>query len=211
MIVHGEPLVSVVTPVYNGAAYLKECIESVLAQTYSNWEYVIVNNCSTDTTLQIAEEYARKDRRIHVHDNGTFVGVMENHNIGLSLISTHSKYSKIVCADDFIFHDCIRRLVDLAEAHPSVALVGSYSIAGKKVMWDGLEYETNVVNGREISRATLLGGPYVFGSPTSLLYRSDLIRKTKAFYPTSSPHADTTACYQSLEESDFGFVHQVLS
>ena len=46
-----QPLVSVVTPVYNGQAYLAECIESVLAQSYSNWQYTVVNNCSTDATL----------------------------------------------------------------------------------------------------------------------------------------------------------------
>ena len=48
--------VSVVTPVYNGAEFLAECIESVLAQTYTNWNYTIVNNCSTDETLAIAQK-----------------------------------------------------------------------------------------------------------------------------------------------------------
>ncbi len=208
---HEQPLVSVVTPVYNGEEFLAECIESVLAQSYSSWEYIIVNNCSTDGSLEIALDYAKKDSRIRVHSNGQFVGVMENHNIALRLISPRSKYCKVVCADDWIFPDCLRQLVELGEANPSVGLVGSYSLAGKKVMWDGLEYERKVVNGSEISRATLLGGPYVFGSPTSLLYRADLVGKSKAFYPNSSPHADTTACYQALEHSDFGFVHQVLS
>ena len=54
-----EPLVSVVTPVYNGEKYLEECIESVLNQTYKNWEYIILNNCSTDRTLEIAEQLSK--------------------------------------------------------------------------------------------------------------------------------------------------------
>jgi glycosyltransferase involved in cell wall biosynthesis len=208
---HEQPLVSVVTPVYNGDPYLAECIESVLAQTYSNWEYILVNNCSTDRTLEIALSYAKKDSRIRVHTNDLFVGVMENHNIGLNLISPTAKYCKVVCADDFMFPECLARLVDFAEANASVGLVGSYSLAGKKVMYGGLEFEKKVVNGSEICRDTLLGGPYVFGCPTSLLYRADLIRKTKTFYPNSSPHCDTTACYQSLAHSNFGFVHQILT
>jgi len=211
MSLRDEPLVSVITPTYNMGSYLAECIESILGQTYQNFEYIIVNNCSTDRTLEIALDYAKKDKRIRVHNNTEFVGVMENHNIALSLISPKAKYCKVVCADDFIFPECLTKMVELADANPSVGLVGSYSLAGKKVMHSGLEYERQVVSGREICRATLLGGPYVFGCPTSLLYRADLVRRTKTFYPNSSPHCDTTACYQSLEDSDFGFVHQVLS
>ena len=206
-----KPLVSVATPVYNGEEFLTECIESILSQTYQNFEYIIVNNCSTDRSLDIALDYAKKDARIRIHTNKEFVGVMENHNIALSLISPDAKYCKVVCADDFIFPECLARMVELAEAHPAVSLVGSYSVVGNKVMNQGLVYERKVVSGKEICRATLAGGPYVFGSPTTLLYRADLVRKTKSFYPNSSPHCDTTACYQSLEDSDFGFVHQVLS
>ena len=68
MSTRNEPLVSVVTPVYNGADFLEECIESVLKQTYGNFEYLIVNNCSKDRTLDIALSYAQKDSRIRVHD-----------------------------------------------------------------------------------------------------------------------------------------------
>ena len=50
-----QPLVSVVTPFYNTADYLGECIESVLRQTYENWGYVLVDNCSTDGLSEIAE------------------------------------------------------------------------------------------------------------------------------------------------------------
>ncbi len=213
-----EPLVSVVTPVYNGALYLRECIESVLAQTYSNWEYIIVNNCSTDGTLQIAEEYARNDTRIQVHSNDELLPIIANHNRAFRLISRQSKYCKQVSADDWIFPECLTRMVAVAEANPSVGIVGSYQLSGAgadgrrwQVRWDEIPYPSAVTSGREVSRSQLLGGPYVFGSPTSLLYRSDLVRAQDDFFPNASPHADTSACYQCLEHSDFGFVHQVLS
>ncbi len=205
------PLVSVITPVYNGADFIEECIESILKQSYGNFEYIIVNNCSKDATLAIAQEYARKDSRIKVHDNVDFVGVIENHNNAFKMMSPEAKYCKVCSADDWLYPECLAQMVALAEENPSVGMVGSYSIAAERILWTGLEYERKVVNGRELCRASLLGGPYVFGSPTSLLYRADLIRESEAFYPSRSPHADTSACYESLEHSDFGFVHQVLS
>ena len=131
------PLVSVLTPVYNGAKYLAECIESVLNQTYTNFEYIIVNNCSTDGTLEVAREYARKDPRIRVHDNETFVGVIANHNIAFGLMSPAAKYAKVVSGDDFIFPNCLTRLVDLAEASPSVGIVGCYQLSGSHIRWQG--------------------------------------------------------------------------
>src|SRR5690349_12438950 len=111
-----QPLVSVLTPVYNGAAYLVECIESVLRQTYQNYEYIIVNNCSTDGTLEIAEKYAAADGRIRVHTNNKFVGVIDNHNIAFSQMSPSARYCKLVSADDAIFPRCIEQMVLLAEA-----------------------------------------------------------------------------------------------
>jgi glycosyltransferase involved in cell wall biosynthesis len=213
-----EPLVSVVTPVYNGALYLRECIESVLAQTYSNWEYTIVNNCSTDATLQIAEEYARKDRRIHVYSNEALLPIIANHNRAFRLISPESKYCKVVSADDWLFPECIARMVDLAEAYPSVGIVGSYQLSGSgsnwrawHVRWSELPYPSSVIPGREVCRLHLLGISYVFGTPTSVLYRSVQVRGQEEFYPNSTAEADTSACYKYLQNTDFGFVHQVLS
>ncbi len=87
MSMQNQPLVSVVTPVYNGEKYLSECIESVLSQTYQNWEYVIVNNCSDDRTLAIAEEYQRRDSRIRVYSNETLLPIIASHNRAFGLIS----------------------------------------------------------------------------------------------------------------------------
>lgn len=218
MNMHEEPLVSVVTPVYNGGAFLEECIVSVLKQTYRNYEYIIVNNCSTDQTLEIATNYAKRDNRIRVHSNNEFVAVIENHNIAFRLISSNSKYCKVVCADDLLFPECIAQMVGVAEANPSVGIVNSYQVSGSGSNWRQwrvtcaeFPYPSTVISGREVCRSHLLGGPYVFGAPSSILYRSDLIKRQNSFYPNSTPHADTSACYKYLQNSDFGFVHQVLS
>ena len=215
---NNEPLVSVVTPVYNGGPYLRECIDSVLCQTYSNWEYTIVNNCSTDQTLSIAEQYARQDPRIRVTSNDVLLDVISNHNRAFGLISPQSKYCKVVSGDDWLFPECLMRMVALAEANPSVGLVGSYQLSGAgtdwaawRIRWAQLPYPSPVIPGREICRLQLLGGPYVFGTPTSLLYRADLVRAHERFYPNLTSEADTSACYKQLQWSDFGFVHQVLS
>lgn len=215
-----EPLVTVVTPVYNGDSFLAECIDSVLAQTYKNYEYIIVNNCSTDRSLEIASRYAEKYGRVRVHTNKTFVGVIENHNIAFSLMSPMAKYCKVVSADDFIFSDCIERLVQCAEENPSAGIVGSYQLSGRYVKWQGFQYPRAVFSGAKLSRSFLLmqqafiGSQPIFGfgTPTSLLYRADLVRENMGqFYPNSSPHADTSACFKYLQKRDFGFVYQVLS
>lgn len=211
MKINVQPLVSVITPVYNCEKYIAECIESVLAQTYTNWEYIIVNNCSTDRTLEIAQKYARKDSRISIYNNKDFLSVIQNHNHAFQKISLESKYCKVVQADDWLFPECIEKMVGIAESNPTVGIVGSYRLEETKVSCDGLSYPSTVVSGKEICRSSLLGGPYIFGSPTTLLIRSDLIRSHKYFYNEKNLHADVEACYAVLKDYDFGFVHQVLS
>lgn len=210
-----EPLVSVVTPVYNGAEYLAECIESVLAQTYTNWEYIIVNNCSKDATLEIAQEYAKRDSRIRVVDSTEFRKVIGNHNYAFSLISPESKYTKVVSADDVVFPDCITQLIRLAEAHPSIGIVASYQLSGGDDEWvvrcNGLPYWQTVVSGKEICRRYLTRGQNLFGAPTSVIYRSDMVRANSEFYPNPRAEADVSCCIKHLKDTDFGFVHQVLS
>jgi len=206
-----NPLVSVVTPVYNGEAYLRECIESVLAQTYTNWDYTIANNKSTDRTVEIASEYAARDPRIRVWNSDSLVPVIANYNNAFRQISPASKYCKVVAADDWLSPDCIEQMVGLAEENPSVAIVGAYGLVGKKVEWQGLPYPSRRVSGREVCRARLLGGAYIFGTATTLLYRSDIVRSRHAFFNESNLHSDSEACLEFLEHNDFGFIHQILT
>ncbi|MBK9132729.1 MAG: glycosyltransferase [Gammaproteobacteria bacterium] len=204
-------LVSIVTPVYNGEAYLAQCIESVLGQTYHNWEYIIVNNCSTDGTPAIVERYARRDSRIKVHGTDSLLSAVENHNFAVARMDPASVYCKILHADDWLFPECLERMVGVAVSNASVGIVGSYNLVGKTVRCDGLPYPDAVIPGREAGRLALLGKAYPFYSPSSTMIRSDLVRARASFYDPTKMHADVELMYELLQEQDFGFVHQVLT
>jgi glycosyltransferase involved in cell wall biosynthesis len=207
------PFVSVVTPFYNTEAYLEECITSVIRQTYTNWEYILVNNCSTDRSAEIAEHYAAQyPEKIRLHHNSTLLTQIENYNHALRLISVESEYCKFVQADDFLFPNCVSSMVELAEAHSSVGIVSAYELEGDEVRLDGLPYPSPEVPGRQVCRLYFLTGKYLFGTPTSLLMRSELIRSRVPFYEEQyAPFEDGHACFDLLKRRNFGFVHQVLT
>jgi glycosyltransferase involved in cell wall biosynthesis len=218
-----EPFVSVVTPVYNGEAFISECIESVLAQTYQNFEYLIVNNCSTDRTSEIINKYAKLDSRIRIHNNVNFLTSLQNQNFSMTLISPLSKYCKVVHADDWLFPECIAEMVKLAETDDSIGVVGSFMLKGSYVLCDvlpppkggiGNQYPTRVFSGRDTCRHDLYrsGRHTVFGNPTSILLRSAIILNRKEpFYDEQHMFMDTDACYRILQQCNFGFIYQVLS
>jgi glycosyltransferase involved in cell wall biosynthesis len=206
-----KPLVSVLTPVYNGEKFLEQCIRSILAQTYSNFEYIIVNNCSTDKTVEIAQAFARQDPRIRIHNNTKFLSVVDNHNNAFSLISEGAKYCKIVGADDWLYPNCISELVRVAEEYPTVGMVTSYVLVGSRVGWDGLPFPSTFMKGRDVCRLRLLKGVKVFGGPSASLLRASVVKERQPFYKVGNYHGDTEAYLDLLQEHDFGYVHQVLS
>jgi glycosyltransferase involved in cell wall biosynthesis len=207
------PLVTVVTPFHNTREFLSECIESVLGQTYQHWEYVLVDNCSTDGSSELAANFAfRFPEKIRLIRTQSFLSQVQNYNFAVSCVSPSSKYCKMVQADDWLFLDCIRSMVEVAEAHPSVGIVGAYELAGELVDMDGLPYPSTEVLGRDVCRLYFMKHKYVFGTPTSLLMRSELIRSRVPFYEEQyAPFEDAHACFDLLRTWNFGFVHQVLT
>jgi glycosyltransferase involved in cell wall biosynthesis len=206
------PRVGVVTPFYNTREHLAECIESVLAQTYQNWEYVLVNNYSTDGSEEIAQQYAQRfPKKIRVIQPESFLDQVPNYNFGLRSVSSANKYSKMVQADDWIYPECLEHMVALAESDPKIAIVSSYRLKGKRVLGEGLPYTKFVLEGPEICRLQLRTGIFAFGTPTTMLYRSAIISKTEPFFDENSFYDDTDSCYRILHDGKFGFVHRVLS
>ncbi len=201
--------VSVLTPVYNGEQYLTSCIEGVLAQTHRNFTLTIVDNRSTDSTPDIAEGFARADSRIRYIRHEEFVDVTENHNRAFRIVDADSAFVKIAQADDLLFSECLEKMVDLAVRSPKVGLVGGYRLCNSLVELVGLPFPHSVASGEAILRQSLLGGPYVTGSPNSLLYRADLVRHRTPFFDPEFAHADTEAAYWAFTQADFALVHQV--
>jgi glycosyltransferase involved in cell wall biosynthesis len=206
-----EPFVSIVIPFYNSAEYLDESIHSILSQTYSNWELILANNCSTDGSLEICRKFAQQDTRIRIVDSEDFLPQVPNYNRALTFISGDSKYCKVVQADDWIFPDCITRMIAIAEEYPSVAIVGAYAQLENQVYLYGLPYNRPFFTGREVCRKFLLEHIYVFGTPNSILMRADLVRSRTPFYDEDSPFEDAEICFELLKDHDFGFVNQVLT
>jgi len=209
----GRPLVSILTPVYNGAAYLRPCIESVLQQTYQDFEYVIVDNCSSDDTPAIVREYAERDPHIRVVTNEAVAGIIENHNIAFSEMSPRATYCKVVQADDWIYPECVEKFVQLCEASPTVTLASAFRIDGDKVGLRGLLPESrSVFSGREIVRDFFFDiRRDMFGSPTSYFLRAKQVRDDPPFFNPRNIYADVEGCIKILREGDFGFIHEVLT
>ena len=141
--------------------------------------------------------------------------MIENHNITFRQISPDSAYCKPLAGDDMMLPECLERMVDVAERYPSVAFVGAYGIFSRSEMGvycRGVQYPQAVLPGRELCRRYLLGGgPAVFGAPTLVLLRSEIVRSRYAFYNERNIHADSEACVEFLADRDFGFVHQILT
>ncbi len=209
----GSPaFVSIVTPFYNTRAYLGECIESVLRQTHQNWEYILVDNCSNDGSSEIAQDFAfRFPSKIRLIRTESFLSQVANYNFALSCISSASKYCKIVQADDWIYPECLERMVALAESDDSIGIVSSYRLKGNRVLGGALHYTKTVISGGDICRLQLTSILFVFGTPTTVLYRAEIVRHQSPFYDEGTFFDDADACYRILQSWNFGFVHQLLS
>jgi hypothetical protein len=137
--------------------------------------------------------------------------MLANLNVAVRQLSPESKYCKMVLGDDWIFPECLEKMVAVAEEYPSVGLVSACERFGEKIRLTGLSEDTSVVAGREARRQFLMDKLLLFGAQTSVLYRADLVRSRNPFYVETDMYADFESCFALLSKSDLGFVHQILT
>ena len=114
------PLVSIGMPVYNGETYLRQTLQSILGQTFRDFELIVCDNCSSDGTQTICEEYAAIDPRVRYRRNPRNLGAAPNYNLVFLLSS--GQYFKWADHDDLIAPDFIERCVRALQQHPDVAV-----------------------------------------------------------------------------------------
>jgi glycosyltransferase involved in cell wall biosynthesis len=115
-------------PVYNGERFLRPAIESVLGQTYSHFEFVLVDDGSTDGSWSIAEEYARRDPRVRPFRNERNLGIVKTRNRAFAEASQDAVYFAVLDCDDVSLPDRLKRQVAFLQAHPDHALVGGNTL-----------------------------------------------------------------------------------
>jgi len=115
---HANPLVTICVPTFNGARYLDECLASVFRQTYAHFEVLLVDDCSTDETLQIARRYAIRDPRLRIVSNQWNLGLVGNWNRCVELAG--GEWIKFVFQDDLIAPRCVERMLDAAQPDASL-------------------------------------------------------------------------------------------
>ncbi|MFT3781747.1 MAG: glycosyltransferase family 2 protein [Nibricoccus sp.] len=206
-----SPQVDIVIPAYNEAKYIGECLESLIRQTYTHWRAVVVDNCSNDGTAKIADSYAARDERIQVRHCTEFLDQCGNYNRAVAQASHDADYVKVLEADNWLLDDAIENMVALGEKDPEIGLIGSYWFRGVRVDGSGLGPEREIIPGREAIRMFFLNRVYIFGTPSTLLFRAQALREEKVWFKPGIFYDDVELCVRVLSKWKLGFVHQVLS
>ncbi|MBA2859851.1 glycosyltransferase [Methanococcus maripaludis] len=121
------PLISVIMPNYNNEKYLPEAIESILNQTYGNFEFIIIDDCSKDNSWNIIQKYAKKDNRIKAFKNEQNLKIVKTRNKGFGLMSPASKYIAIFDSDDISMPERFEKQIKFLEKNPDYGAVGSHT------------------------------------------------------------------------------------
>ena len=191
-----SPKVSVVIPVYNVEKYLRNCIDSVLAQTYKNYEIILVDDGSTDNSGRICDEYIANNIRVIHKENG---GLSDARNTGTTIAT--GQYVTWIDSDDTIHKDFLKILIEMAEKNNSdlsCAEILSYQ-EGDEPTIPSKDYVTKVMSGLDALKL-MLEGTLHGTSACCLLVKKTLALKYK--FPLKKYHEDDYTTYHYFLEAN---------
>lgn len=171
-------------PVFNGAPFIHEAITSVLSQTYENFSLTVIDNCSTDNTVNIVESFS--DDRITLVRNDENLGAFRNWEKASRIHD--GTYWKLICADDVIYPECLERqvaILDDPKNEKAVFVAARRDVineTGDKVFrGHGLKGMLGLIDGKKALRNIVRLGSNPFGEPAGVLVRSSALIKAGAF------------------------------
>ena len=208
MINNTRPLVSIVVASYNNAKYLLECLESTVNQTYDNLEIIIADDCSQDTSQEIAQQFAARN------PNSTIKLVFNEKNLGAArnlnkiiFDHTNGKYIKVLDSDDYIANNCIEELTNKLEH-----LGGNYAFAyGKAQLYHFVNNQKILLNlnGKNTEFLGLYNQSENLIPAVSLLFRRDAFIEIGGYNP-DIVIGDTYICLYMLSKYKIYFCDQIL-
>jgi len=178
-----SPRVSVLMTAYNREAFIADAIESVMAQTFTDFELIIVDDCSSDRTVDIARSYAAKDKRIRVEVNEQNLGQFANRNYAASL--ARGEFLKFHDSDDLLYPHCLQITIPLLAAYPTAA----FSLSPGAKDWTGGPYPMLLTPRMSYQREFLGMGLFHVG-PACTTFRADAFQRLGG-YPCKGVPSDT--------------------
>ena len=178
-----SPLVSVCIPIYNCEDYISQAIESVLGQTFTDLELIIIDNDSSDKSLELIKTYS--DPRIRVIENDRNIGLEANWN--LALAEARGEYIKLLPADDFLLPQCLERQVNAfrQQGCESVVLTSCarniVDATGKRILTRQFPGKDRLIEGHLAIKKVVRSGTNLLGEPGAILFRRDRIESAGVF------------------------------
>lgn len=199
-----EPLISVVMPVFNAEKFLSKAIESILNQTLKDFEFIIINDASTDKSLQIINKFKKRDQRIRLINNKKNIQMSRSLNLGIS--RAKSDLIARMDQDDIAFPDRLEVEYNFMKPHPNIAIVGSDiitinefdQVTGKRT------YQTESDN---LKRTMLRYSP--FAHPTVMM-RKKVFEELGGFDPQMVPCEDTEFWFRLGSKYEFASIPRFL-
>lgn len=184
-----KPELSIIMPVYNGGQYLRPCIDSILSQTYQDWELLLIDDGSTDTSGAVCDEYAARDTRIQViHKQNSGQAAARNDGVALA----KGAFISFVDCDDWLELDMFETMIGMLDTHQAEIIICGYieEYIGrqKPVSADG---ELKVYDAREALKLVLQGriDSYLW----SMMFRREVVQETM---PSLNPYEDHATIFK---------------